>query len=80
MEEKLLLDRYRILAKVGEGATAKVYRAFDTKIGRDVAIKEIKAGPSTAPRVIREIRTVATLNHPNIVTVFEFEETKEYYY
>lgn len=76
----LLLDRYQILSKIGEGATAKIYKAFDTRLGRTVAIKEIPSNPNIAPRAIREARTVATLNHPNIVTVFEFEEEDKYYY
>lgn len=76
----LLLNRYKVLAKIGEGATAKIYKAFDTRLGRMVAVKEIPFNPNIAPRAIREARTVATLNHPNIVTVFEFEEEDKYYY
>ncbi len=78
--EELLLGRYRILSKIGEGASGKVFKAFDNKIGREVAIKEIPATPVTAPRVLRELRTIANLNHPNIVTVYEFEETEKNYY
>lgn len=78
--EKLLINRYRILQKIGEGATGQVFKAFDTKIGREVAIKQIAASPTTAPRVLRELRTLANLSHPNIVTVYEFEETPEHYY
>lgn len=78
--DELLLNRYRILQKIGEGATGQVFKAFDTKIGREVAIKRIAASPTTAPRVLRELRTLASLNHPNIVTVFEFEETPQYYF
>jgi serine/threonine protein kinase len=80
MEEKLLLERYRILKKIGEGASGVVFLAFDTKIGREVAIKRMPASFQTAPRIIREVRTIAQMNHPNVVTVFEFEETGEYYY
>lgn len=76
----LLLGRYQVLAKIGEGATAKIYKAFDTRLGRMVAVKEIPYNPNIAPRAVREARTVATLNHPNIVTVFEFEEQDKYYY
>ncbi len=78
--DELLLNRYRILQKIGEGATGQVFKAFDIKIGREVAIKRIAASPTTAPRVLRELRTLANLNHPNIVTVFEFEETPQYYF
>jgi serine/threonine protein kinase len=80
MEEKLLLNRYRVLKKIGEGASGVVFLAFDTKIGREVAIKRMPASFQTAPRIIREVRTIAQMNHPNVVTVFEFEETSDYYY
>lgn len=80
MAEELLFNRYRILKKVGQGASGVVFVAFDTKIGREVAIKRMPVLMKTAPRVIREVRTIAKMSHPNIVTVFEFEETDNYYY
>jgi serine/threonine protein kinase len=82
MEEKdqLLLNRYRILSQIGEGASSVVYAANDVKIGRDVAVKKIRVGSATAPRVLREMRTIATLTHPGIVVMYDFEETPSHYY
>lgn len=80
MNEELLLSRYKILNKLGSGGFSEVYKAFDTRMERVVAIKRMAPGPKTAPRALREARTVALLNHPNIVTLYEFEETAEYYY
>ncbi|PIU27858.1 MAG: hypothetical protein COW32_07015 [Candidatus Aquicultor secundus] len=72
--EELLLDRYKIISKLGRGGFADVYKAFDTRMERVVAIKQIHVNRHSAERVLREARTVALLNHPNIVTIHEFEE------
>lgn len=80
MEEELLLDRYKILNKLGSGGFSEVYKAFDTRMERVVAIKRIAPSSKATPRAPREARTVALLNHPNIVTLYEFEETPDYYY
>ncbi|MDI6891662.1 MAG: serine/threonine-protein kinase [Actinomycetota bacterium] len=80
MSEEMLLDRYQILDELGSGGFARVYKAFDTRMERVVAIKQIPTSSKTAPRALREARTVALLNHPNIVTLYEFEETEDYYY
>jgi eukaryotic-like serine/threonine-protein kinase len=56
----------------------EVYGAHDTRLGRDVAIKvlpaEVAAHPDRLARFEREARTVASLNHPNIVTLFSIED------
>lgn len=72
--DQLLLNRYKIISKLGRGGFADVYRAFDTRMEREVAIKCIRVRRHSAERVLREARTVALLNHPNIVTIHEFEE------
>ncbi|MBI4734287.1 MAG: protein kinase, partial [Rubrobacteridae bacterium] len=72
--QELLLDRYKIISKLGRGGFSDVYKAFDTRMERVVAIKQVHLGRHSIDRVLREARTVALLNHPNIVTIHEFEE------
>jgi serine/threonine protein kinase len=66
---------YRILAKLGEGGMGQVYRARDTRLGRDVAIKVVGTTSAASGEVLarfeREGRAIAALNHPNICTLFD---------
>ncbi|MEZ4398421.1 MAG: protein kinase [Kofleriaceae bacterium] len=68
-------ERYELRGELGRGGMAVVYRAFDTLLGRDVALKFLSEEISSQPRVRdlfqREARAVASLNHPNIVTVHD---------
>ena len=70
------LGHYRILALLGRGGMADVYRAEDEHLGREVALKglppEFARDPGRVERFEREVRAVANLNHANIVTVYEF--------
>jgi len=72
------IAHYEITALLGRGGMGEVYRAHDTKLGRDVALKFLpEAMARDAARLARfqqEARTVASLNHPNIVTLFSVEE------
>jgi len=72
------LAHFKITAKLGEGGMGEVYRAEDSKLGREVAIKvlppEVANDPERRTRFEREAKAVAALNHPNIVTVFSIEE------
>src|SRR5262245_47211553 len=63
------LGPYEILAPVGAGGMGEVYRARDSRLGRDVAIK-VSAERFTE-RFEREARAVAALNHPNICTLYD---------
>ena len=72
------LGHYEVVALIGKGGMGEVYRATDTKLHRDVALKvlpaEVAADPARAARFHREARAVAGLNHPNIVTIHSVEE------
>jgi eukaryotic-like serine/threonine-protein kinase len=72
------LGTYEIVGPLGAGGMGEVYRARDTRLGRDVAIKvlpaEVASSPDRLARFEREARTVAGLNHPNIVTLFSVED------
>ena len=73
------LGPYKIVALLGAGGMGEVYRARDTKLGRDVAIKilpsQFTADPERRSRFAREARLLATLNHPNIGAIYGLEET-----
>ena len=70
-----MLAQYRVEAKLGEGGMGAVYRAYDTKLHRQVALKvlppERLSDPESRQRLLREARAASALNHPNIVTVHE---------
>ncbi len=65
----LVIGRFRVLERVGSGGMGVVYRAFDERLQRQVAVKEI-AG-TDARRILREAQAAARLNHPSIVTLYE---------
>jgi TolB-like protein len=69
------LGPYRILAPIGAGGMGEVYRAHDTRLGRDVAIKVLPAVFATDPERLRrfeqEARATAALNHPNILGIHD---------
>lgn len=71
--------RYRILKTLGEGAMGSVYLAHDTQLDRKVALKipkfDAKSESKHIDRFLREARSAATLNHPNICQVFDVGET-----
>lgn len=72
--------QYRIVARVGEGGMGVVYRATDTMLGRDVALKFILHGPrfdsAGGARLRREAQALAALNHPAILTIYEIGEVE----
>ena len=75
------LERYQILEEIGQGGFAVVYRARDTKLDRLVALKELHPtllhDTEWVARFKREARTIARLNHPRIVTIFDVVEQAE---
>lgn len=72
------LGPYEIIAPLGAGGMGEVYRARDTRLGRDIAVKvlpeNVASSQERLARFEREARTVASLNHPNIVTLHSIEE------
>ncbi len=74
------LGHYEILEPLGKGGMGEVYRARDTRLDRDVAIKVLPEDFATDQerlgRFEREAKTVAALDHPNIVTVHSVEEVE----
>src|ERR1700739_2630060 len=73
------LGSYEVLASIGAGGMGEVYRAHDTKLGRDVAIKVLPEAfaqdPERLPRFQREAKMLAALNHPNIATIHGLEQS-----
>jgi Tol biopolymer transport system component len=78
MSPQQTIAHYRITAKLGEGGMGEVWRATDTKLGRDVAIKILPevfaADPDRLARFTREAQVLASLNHPNIAAIYGVEE------
>ena len=76
----LLANRYRIDAELGQGGMGTVYRGFDLRLRRFVAIKMISStgsDPAARARLLLEAQAVAQLNHPNVVNVYDTTETDD---
>ena len=74
------LGHYRLETRIGHGGMGEVYRAFDTRLNRLVAIKVMRSAEDrelAVDRFLREARAVSALNHPNIVVIHEVGETSE---
>ena len=76
-----LLGSYRLISRLGAGGMGEVWRAEDTRLLRPVAIKilseRIANDPEWKARFMREARTVAQMNHPNIATIYSIEQEGE---
>ncbi len=74
------LGPYSVTAKIGEGGMGEVYRARDTKLDRDVALKVLPQAftddPDRLARFEREAKVLASLNHPNIGHIYGLEEAE----
>lgn len=71
-----LRNRYEIKSHLGDGATATVYRAVDTRLGRDVALKVLlpQVRETARQRFFQEATAAAQLNHPNIMAIYDIDE------
>ena len=79
LEQGTRLGPYEILSAIGAGGMGEVYRARDSKLDRDVAIKVLPeafaADPERVARFTREAKTLAALNHPHIAQIYGLEES-----
>lgn len=71
--DELVMERFRLCERIGSGGMGTVYRAFDERLQRPVAVKEVIARDPR--RVLREAQAAARLNHPGIVTLYELGES-----
>jgi len=78
------LGHYQIIAEIGHGAVGTVYRAYDPRLQREVAIKVLRPEVTSDPQVVlrfqREAVTAANLKHPNIVIVYDVGTAEGYQY
>src|ERR671919_2762245 len=81
MQTGTRLGSYEILSTIGAGGMGEVYRARDTRLGREVAIKvlpaERLADEHRRRRFVQEAQSASSLNHPHIVTIHEIESAGE---
>ncbi|KAL7332721.1 Protein kinase [Mucor circinelloides] len=78
-----LQDQYDLIKKLGEGAFSNVYEAIDKKTGQHVAIKIVRKfelSQIQKASVLKEVQIMRTLNHPSIIKMLAFIETKDYFF
>ncbi|HEY5167932.1 MAG TPA: serine/threonine-protein kinase, partial [Thermoleophilia bacterium] len=65
-------DRYELVGKIGSGAFADVYEAYDVTLDEPVALKIVPDGRALSARIVREVEAAAALDHPNIVALYDW--------
>jgi TolB-like protein/Tfp pilus assembly protein PilF len=80
LEPGQTLSHFRLLEKIGEGGMGVVWKALDTSLGREVALKllpdSLAQDPAKLARLESEAKTIAALNHPHIVTLYSLEQAE----
>ncbi|HEY6546537.1 MAG TPA: protein kinase, partial [Vicinamibacteria bacterium] len=78
------IGRYKIVAKIGQGGTSHVWKGFDATLNRHVAVKTMSADmaddPALKKRFEREAQSAARLNHPHIITIYDFGQEQDKLY
>jgi len=78
------LSHYKVIEKIGQGGMGEVYRAEDTNLSREVAIKvlpeQFTKDPQRLARFEREAKLLASLNHPNIAAIHSFEHSDDVHF
>ena len=78
------ISHFKVIEKIGQGGMGEVYRAEDTKLSRDVAIKvlpeQFTQDPQRLARFEREAKVLASLNHPNIAAIHSFEQADDVHF
>ncbi len=78
------LSHYKVIEKIGQGGMGEVYRAEDTSLKREVAIKvlpeQFTKDPQRLARFEREAQLLASLNHPNIAAIRSFEHSEDIHF
>ncbi len=78
------ISHYKVLEKIGQGGMGEVYRAEDTNLSREVAIKvlpeQFTQDPQRLARFEREAKLLASLNHPNIAAIYGYEEADDIHF
>ncbi len=77
-----LRNRYQVVEHLGDGSTARVYKALDTRLNRDVALKILlsQVRETTQRRFFQEATAAAQLNHPNIMAIYDVDEDDDQYF
>ena len=65
-------DRYQLVGKIGSGAFAEVFEAYDLTLEEPVALKIVPSGRALTARIVREVQAAAALDHPNVVALYDW--------